>query len=102
MAAQHHGEQVIDLPIPSGQQIAQARASAGLTQSEAAALVHLSDGKRWSEYERGTQPIEPARWELFVIKTGGHPKYRVNARVSVPRADKQARGATGLPFWPNT
>lgn len=52
-----------------------ARMAADLTQAEAAELVHLGNATRWSEYERGTQAIDAARWELFLIKTYQHPDW---------------------------
>lgn len=61
-------------------EILQARTAAGLSQSAAAALVHLSSGLRWSEYERGVRNIDPARWELFLLLTGQHPRFAVIAK----------------------
>lgn len=54
--------------MPSKQEVAQARADAGLTQREAAELVHLSTPGRWAEYENGTRNMDAARWELFRLK----------------------------------
>lgn len=51
-------------------------------------LVYLNRGETWSEYERGVRPIEAARWELFLIKTGQHRMYRPARGVPVPRARK--------------
>lgn len=53
-----------------------AREAAGLTQQQAAELVHLGQARRWSEYERGVHVIDMARWELFRIKTGQHPDFK--------------------------
>lgn len=75
-------------PVPTPAEIADKRQRTGLTQPEAAELVYLSDGTRWSEYERGVRPIEPARWELFLIKTGQHRMYRPARGVPVPKARK--------------
>ncbi len=61
---------------PPPEMIAKARQTAGMTQAEAAATVHLSAYQRWAEYERGTSAIDPARWELFLLITGQHPKYQ--------------------------
>lgn len=61
------------LPQPTPENIRRARDGADLTQADAAELVHLGSAKRWSEYERGAQAIDVARWELFLIKTGQHP-----------------------------
>lgn len=60
---------------PTPDNIRRARDGADLTQAEAAELVHLGSAKRWSEYERGTQAIELARWELFLIKTSQHEDF---------------------------
>lgn len=60
---------------PTPDQIKAAREHAGLTQEQAATLVHLSSRFRWSEYERGSAKIDAARWELFLIKTGQHPTF---------------------------
>ena len=48
--------------------ISTARKAAGLTQREAAELVHLGTPGRWAEYENGTRNIDAARWELFRLK----------------------------------
>ena len=45
------------------------RAVAGLTQTEAAALVH-STTNAWQKWEDGTRRMHPALLELFLIKTG--------------------------------
>lgn len=58
-------------------EVLDARKSAGLTQAQAARLVHLSSGLRWSEYERGERSPDPARWELFLLLTNQHPRLRV-------------------------
>jgi hypothetical protein len=51
------------------------REAADLTQAAAAKLVFLRDKARWSEYERGVEQIDLARWELFLLLTGQHPRY---------------------------
>lgn len=68
----------------SADQVRAARVRAGLTQDQAAYLVHLSSGIRWSEYERGIRNIDQARWELFLLLTEQHPRLRV---VSIPFAE---------------
>jgi len=79
------------LKQPSPALITGMRISAGLTQAQAAEMVHLGSFKRWSEYERGVQAIDPARWELFVIKCGEHELYKPAKGVPVPRRDKPVR-----------
>lgn len=65
---------------PSSTVIRIARAAAGLTQAQAAALVHLGAQPRWAEYERGDRPIELARWELFLLLTNQHPTLAVRVK----------------------
>ena len=57
------------IKIPTSAKIRAARKHAGLTQAQAAALVHLGAQSRWAEYENGTRTIDLARWELFLIKS---------------------------------
>lgn len=80
-------------PVPTAEVIAAHRQLTGLTQAEAAALVYLGDGTRWSEYERGVRAIEASRWELFLIKTGQHRMYRPARGVPVPKARKARKVA---------
>lgn len=56
---------------PTPQQIKEARLNAGLTQAEAAAMVHRHHmgRKRWGEWENGHAPMPAAEWELFTLKT---------------------------------
>ena len=58
---------VLKQPTPA--EIREVREAAGLTQTEAAELVHLGDRVRWTEYESGERNIDLARWELFLLKT---------------------------------
>lgn len=70
---------------PSPQEIAEARARAGHTQEQAAALVGLSRRDRWSEYERGIRPMDPARWELYLLLTDQHPELKTTRRRKAAR-----------------
>jgi len=58
---------------PTAEELRALRRVAGISQSKAASLVHLSNGIRWYEYEAGKRHIDKARFELFLIKTGLHP-----------------------------
>lgn len=69
---------------PTPENLHALRVEAELTQAQAAALVHLGDKTRWSEYERGARAIDPARWELFLIKVGLSDVYRPAQGVPVP------------------
>ena len=79
----HCAHVVIDLlaglPDPAPDVVAAARAAAGLSQSQAAALAGLGAGARWAEYERSgvsARRIDLARWALFLLATGQHPGFR--------------------------
>lgn len=54
--------------------IAESRSAAGLTQSQAAELVHATRDA-WAKWESGARKMHPATWELFCIKTGASPDY---------------------------
>jgi len=57
------------MKAPTPAEIRARREAAGLTQAQAAELVHLGAQPRWAEYENGERNIDLARWELFLIKT---------------------------------
>lgn len=52
---------------PTKEDIKKARNAAGLTQAEAADVVHVS-ADAWRKWEQGS-PMNMAAWELFLIKT---------------------------------
>jgi len=53
---------------PTPAEIRQARESAGLTQTQAAAMIHCGL-RAWQKWEGGERKMHPAMWELFQIKT---------------------------------
>lgn len=53
-------------PAPTA--IKAAREAAGLTQAEAAALLYKT-ARAWQWWEAGDREMDPAHWELFLIKT---------------------------------
>jgi DNA-binding transcriptional regulator YiaG len=55
---------------PTPEEIAEARLRAGLTQKEAALLVHAKSYRTWQDWEAGKNRMPLAAWELFLIKTG--------------------------------
>jgi DNA-binding transcriptional regulator YiaG len=55
---------------PTPDQIARARQFAGLTQKQAAELVHASSVSHWSNWENGHAGMSRASWHLFLILTG--------------------------------
>lgn len=52
---------------PQPSEILEARHRAGLTQSEAAALIH-STLRTWQDWEAGIARMHPGLWELFRLK----------------------------------
>lgn len=54
---------------PTPAVIRAARAKAGLTQTEAAALVHTT-WRVWQRWEAGDRAMHPAFWDLFQRATG--------------------------------
>jgi len=53
---------------PRATLIVKARAAAGLSQSEAAATVHV-DLRTWQRWEAGDRDMHAAFFELFLLKT---------------------------------
>jgi len=80
---------------PSTRDIYKARTGAGLNQATSAAMVGLGNGSRWSEYESGHRPMDPARWELYLLKIGRHPRFELQPRL--PRTREAAdHGGAGV------
>ena len=52
---------------PPPTEIRQAREAAGLSQTQAAAIVHAGL-RSWQHWEAGDRVMHPAFWELFQIK----------------------------------
>jgi DNA-binding transcriptional regulator YiaG len=53
---------------PSPEQIKSARLAAGLTQTQAARLVH-GTCRMWQYWEAGQRRMHPAIWQLFLLRT---------------------------------
>jgi DNA-binding transcriptional regulator YiaG len=70
---------------PTPEQIKAARRRAKLSLAQAAALVNLSAAPRWAEYESGRRNMDYARWRLFLLLTGQHPKAQlINGMIVIP------------------
>ena len=54
---------------PTPADVKYARVAAGLTQKQAAAVIHKTL-LAWQRYESGDRAMDAAYWELFLIKTG--------------------------------
>ena len=53
--------------VPTPTQIRAARDRAGLTQTQAAELIH-STLRTWQDWEAGIAAMHPGLWELFRLK----------------------------------
>jgi DNA-binding XRE family transcriptional regulator len=53
---------------PPPDAIKERRAAAGLTQTQAAGLIHAST-RAWQAYEAGERKLHPGLWALFKIRT---------------------------------
>lgn len=60
---------MMDATAPTPAQLRAARERAGLTQTQAGAVVHVTL-RAWQLWEAGQREMHPAFWELFQIKTG--------------------------------
>jgi len=54
---------------PTPTEVRAVRLGLGLSQAEAAAIVHHKL-RAWQKWEGGESAMHPALWELFRIKTG--------------------------------
>ncbi|MBB2915869.1 helix-turn-helix domain-containing protein [Cupriavidus alkaliphilus] len=60
------------LQQPTPEKIRAARERAGLTQTQAGALLHVNL-RSWQKWEGGERAMHLAFWELFLLKTGVKP-----------------------------
>jgi DNA-binding transcriptional regulator YiaG len=76
---QNHEPNSIKQPTPA--EIRAGRKSAGLNQTEAAALV-FSTRRAWQYWEEndGGRTISLSDWELFLLKTDQHPFLKIQQR----------------------
>ena len=77
------------MPIspPTPDDIRSARAAAGHTQAEAAALVHAAR-RSWEAWEStsagtATRAMPLASWELYLLKTLQHPTLSLRAHGAI-------------------
>lgn len=54
---------------PLARQVRAMRTRYALTAVQAAELVHVTENA-WRKWERGARAMDPAHWELFLIKVG--------------------------------
>ena len=64
---------------PTTDSIRNLRITLGVTQKEAAEVVHVT-ARAWQWWESGEREMPRATWELFVIKAGIHPIYKATPR----------------------
>jgi DNA-binding transcriptional regulator YiaG len=68
------------LPPPSIADLRTARAAAGHTQAQAAALLSVS-WRTLQDWERGIAAMPPAMLTLYLLLTDQHPGYRLRRRA---------------------
>lgn len=73
---------------PTASQISTAREQAGLSQQQAAELVHV-DIRSWRRWELAERGINMAAWELFLLRTGQHPDCTLSERLLKPTKEKK-------------
>jgi DNA-binding transcriptional regulator YiaG len=56
----------------------------GLTQNEAATQVHVKL-RAWQWWESGDRKMPIGLWELFLIKTDHHPKFKLLHKKNAKR-----------------
>lgn len=64
---------------PTAAQISAARERAGLSQQQAAELVHV-DIRSWRRWELAERGINMAAWELFLLRSHQHPSAELKPR----------------------
>lgn len=69
-----------DSPAPA--EIRAARQAAGLTQSEAAACLHVTL-RNWQQWEAGERRMHPALWDWFRVLAGQARLDDVRRRVGL-------------------
>lgn len=53
---------------PTPENIREARANAGLSQTDAAKVIY-STMRTWQDWESGKTKMHPGLWELFLVKS---------------------------------
>lgn len=61
---------------PAPADIRAAREAAGLTQTQAAQLLH-GTLRSWQMWEAGERRLHPALWAFFLLRTSQHPSARL-------------------------
>lgn len=75
------------LTAPNAFEIRAARQAVGLTQGQAADVVHSPSYRTWQDWELGKASMPIGLWELFLLKTG-QMQMHVLAAPDVPPRNK--------------
>jgi len=70
---------LIDPPAP--EEIKTLRESLGLTQSQAAYTVGITDRALWAKYESGIKTPSKFTWTTFLLLTKKHPIFTLEDRM---------------------
>lgn len=71
------------------EQIKYARLSSGLTQTQAASLIYKAL-ITWQQWEAGVRLMDPAFFELFLIKCGNHPNIKTKKIRPTKKVEESA------------
>lgn len=83
--------------LPAPWYIKNVRSVAGLTQAEAAALVH-STTNAWQKWEDGTRKMHLAMLELFLIKTNKTDDQLTNEEWFAVYEERRPRNVRVIPL----
>lgn len=76
MSKQVKIEQVIEPPTP--EQIKALRLHTGMTQSQVATLLGVSNRQLIGDYENGVKSPNPQTWTLWLLLAGQHPNLKLS------------------------
>lgn len=65
---------------PTAQEVRAAREAAGLDRTQAAALIYKSV-RSFEKWEIGERPMDPAWWELLLLKFPTEHKEKIEAAI---------------------
>lgn len=68
------------IEAPEANLIKDLRLDLGLTAAQAAKLAGLSDGALWRKYEAGERQPNKQTWTVFLMASGQHPNFKLNAK----------------------
>lgn len=65
---------------PTTEEIRAARQAASHTLAQAAATIYSDRGQTWQDYEAGRRAMPLVAWEMYLLRTGQHPRWVLTDR----------------------